>query len=43
MGFVHFLTNEKARLTQKKQALLKSEMDKRQSELKKFGLNFKVS
>ena len=42
-AFRDFVTNEKQRLTQKRQALVKSEMDKRMAELKKFSLNFKVS
>ena len=42
-AFRDFVTNEKQRLTQKRQALVKSEMDKRMAELKKFSLSFKVS
>jgi len=42
-AFRDFVTNEKQRLTQKRQALVKSEMDKRMAELKKFSVNFKVS
>lgn len=41
-AFRDFVTNEKQRLTQKRQALVKSEMDKRMAELKKFSLDFKV-
>ena len=41
-AFRDFVTNEKHRLTQKRQALVKSEMDKRMAELKKFSLDFKV-
>jgi hypothetical protein len=36
------VTNERQRLTQKKQALVKSEMDKRKAELLKFSQTFKV-
>lgn len=42
-AFRDFVTNEKQRLTQKRQALVKSEMDKRMAELKKFSQSFKVS
>ncbi|KIM84875.1 hypothetical protein PILCRDRAFT_779165 [Piloderma croceum F 1598] len=42
-AFRDFVTNEKQRLTQKKQALVKSEMDKRMAELKKFSLTFKLN
>jgi hypothetical protein len=41
-AFRDFVTNEKQRLTQKRQALVKSEMDKRMAELKKFSVSFKV-
>jgi len=37
------VTNEKQRLTQKRQTLVKSEMDKRMAELVKFSQSFKVS
>lgn len=37
------MTNEKQRLTQRKQALAKSEMDKRKADLLKFSKTFKVS
>jgi hypothetical protein len=37
------VTNEKQRLTQRKQALAKSEMDKRKADLLKFSKTFKVS
>lgn len=40
--FRDFVTNEKQRLTQKRQAIVKNEMDKRMSELIKFGRDFKV-
>ncbi|KZP23766.1 hypothetical protein FIBSPDRAFT_918970 [Athelia psychrophila] len=42
-AFRDFVTNEKQRLTQKRQALVKSEMDKRMAELKKFSLDFKLN
>lgn len=42
-SFRDFVTNEKQRLTQRKQALAKSEMDKRKSDLVKFSKTFKVS
>ncbi|KAF7966549.1 hypothetical protein HWV62_37896 [Athelia sp. TMB] len=41
-AFRDFVTNEKHRLTQKRQALVKSEMDKRMAELKKFSQDFKL-
>ena len=41
-AFRDFVTNEKQRLTQKRQALVKSEMDKRMAELVKFSQSFKV-
>jgi len=37
------VTNEKQRLTQKKQALFKNEMDKLTADLRKFSQTFKVS
>ena len=42
-SFRDFVTNEKQRLTQRKQALAKSEMDKRKADLVKFSKSFKVS
>jgi len=42
-SFRDFVTNEKQRLTQRKQALAKSEMDKRKADLVKFSKTFKVS
>ncbi|KAI0091301.1 hypothetical protein BDY19DRAFT_935038 [Irpex rosettiformis] len=42
-AFRNFVTNEKDRLMKKKQALMKSEMDKRMAELKKFSLSFKLN
>ena len=41
-AFRSFVTNEKDRLMKKKQALMKSEMDKRMAELVKFSQSFKV-
>lgn len=41
-SFRDFVTNEKQRLTQKKQAIVKSEMDKRMADLIKFSRDFKV-
>lgn len=41
-AFRDFVTNEKQRLNQKRQALVKSEMDKRMAELVKFSQSFKV-
>ena len=41
-AFRDFVTNEKQRLTQKRQALVKSEMDKRMADLVKFSQSFKV-
>lgn len=41
-AFRDFVTNEKQRLTQKKQALVKNEMEKRVAELVKFSQSFKV-
>ncbi|KIK94468.1 hypothetical protein PAXRUDRAFT_142736, partial [Paxillus rubicundulus Ve08.2h10] len=42
-AFRDFVTNERQRLTQKKQALVKSEMDKRKAELLKFSQTFKLN
>ena len=42
-AFREFVTHEKQRLTQKRQALVKSERDKRMTELLKFSQSFKVS
>ncbi|KAH7907134.1 hypothetical protein BJ138DRAFT_534555 [Hygrophoropsis aurantiaca] len=42
-AFRDFVTNERQRLTQKKQALFKSEMDKRKAELLKFSQSFKLN
>jgi hypothetical protein len=42
-AFREFVTHEKQRLTQKRQALVKSERDKRMAELFKFSQNFKVT
>ncbi|KAI6034817.1 hypothetical protein EDC04DRAFT_2201828 [Pisolithus marmoratus] len=42
-AFRDFVTNERQRLTQKKQALVKSEMDKRKAELIKFSQTFKLN
>ncbi|KAF9223412.1 hypothetical protein BS17DRAFT_754452 [Gyrodon lividus] len=42
-AFRDFVTNERHRLTQKKQALVKSEMDKRKAELLKFSQTFKLN
>ncbi|KII90025.1 hypothetical protein PLICRDRAFT_29180 [Plicaturopsis crispa FD-325 SS-3] len=42
-AFRDFVTNEKVRLTQKRQALVKSEMDKRMAELVKFSQSFKLN
>lgn len=41
-AFREFVNTEKQRLTQKKQALFKSEMDKRMADLVKFSQSFKV-
>jgi len=41
--FRDFVTNEKQRLTQKRQAIVKNEMDKRMSELVKFSQSFKLN
>ncbi|TFK28121.1 hypothetical protein FA15DRAFT_665603 [Coprinopsis marcescibilis] len=42
-AFRDFVTNEKQRLNQKRQALVKSEMEKRMAELVKFSQNFKLN
>lgn len=42
-AFRDFVTHEKQRLTQKRQALVKSEMDKRMAELVKFSQSFKLN
>ncbi|KAF9003941.1 hypothetical protein BDQ17DRAFT_1241822 [Cyathus striatus] len=42
-AFRDFVTNEKQRLTQKRQALMKSDMDKRMAELVKFSQSFKLN
>ncbi|KAF8626975.1 hypothetical protein AX15_004568 [Amanita polypyramis BW_CC] len=42
-AFRDFVVNEKQRLTQKRQALVRSEMDKKIAELMKFGQNFKLN
>ncbi|KAL4062126.1 hypothetical protein J3A83DRAFT_4195692 [Scleroderma citrinum] len=42
-AFRDFVTHERQRLTQKKQALVKSEMDKRKAELIKFSQTFKLN
>ncbi|KAG6813919.1 hypothetical protein H0H92_005768 [Tricholoma furcatifolium] len=42
-AFRDFVTNEKQRLTQKRQAIVKSEMDKRMAELVKFSQSFKLN
>ncbi|KAN0120664.1 pab1 binding protein [Russula decolorans] len=42
-AFREFVTHEKQRLTQKRQALVKSERDKRMAELFKFSQNFKLN
>lgn len=42
-AFRDFVTNEKQRLTQRRQALVKSEMDKRVAELVKFSQSFKLN
>jgi hypothetical protein len=42
-AFRDFVTNEKQRLNQKRQALVKSEMDKRMAELVKFSQSFKLN
>jgi PAB1-binding protein PBP1 len=42
-AFREFVTHEKQRLTQKRQALVKSERDKRMADLLKFSQNFKLN
>ncbi|TFK40356.1 hypothetical protein BDQ12DRAFT_680807 [Crucibulum laeve] len=42
-AFRDFVTNEKQRLTQKRQALVKSEMEKRMADLVKFSQSFKLN
>ncbi|KAI0303768.1 hypothetical protein B0F90DRAFT_1893394 [Multifurca ochricompacta] len=42
-AFREFVVHEKQRLTQKRQALVKSERDKRMAELLKFSQNFKLN
>ncbi|KAH7884723.1 hypothetical protein F5I97DRAFT_1491510 [Phlebopus sp. FC_14] len=42
-AFRDFVTNEKQRLTQRKQAIVKSDMDKRKAELLKFSQTFKLN
>ncbi|KIM56940.1 hypothetical protein SCLCIDRAFT_17102 [Scleroderma citrinum Foug A] len=42
-AFRDFVTHERQRLTQKKQALVKSEMDKRKADLVKFSQTFKLN
>ncbi|KAJ7364010.1 hypothetical protein DFH08DRAFT_838071 [Mycena albidolilacea] len=42
-AFSDFVTNEKQRLQQKRQALVKSDMDKRMAELVKFSQSFKLN
>lgn len=42
-AFRDFVAGEKQRLTRKRQALVKSEMDKRMAELVKFSQNFKLN
>ncbi|KAF8896389.1 hypothetical protein BD779DRAFT_1495640 [Infundibulicybe gibba] len=42
-AFRDFVTNEKQRLTQKRQALAKSEMDRRMAELVNFSQTFKLN
>ncbi|KAG5734677.1 hypothetical protein E4T56_gene18681, partial [Termitomyces sp. T112] len=42
-AFRDFVTNEKERLTRKRQALVKSEMDKRMADLVKFSQSFKLN
>lgn len=42
-AFREFVSNEKQRLTQKRQALVKNEMDKRMAELVKFSQSFKLN
>ncbi|KAJ7494722.1 hypothetical protein B0H11DRAFT_915071 [Mycena galericulata] len=42
-AFSDFVTNEKQRLQQKRQALVKSDMDKRMADLVKFSKSFKLN
>ncbi|KAG6885670.1 hypothetical protein C0993_011434 [Termitomyces sp. T159_Od127] len=42
-AFRDFVTNEKERLTRKRQALVKSEMDKRMADLVEFSQSFKLN
>ncbi|EIN04841.1 hypothetical protein PUNSTDRAFT_47123 [Punctularia strigosozonata HHB-11173 SS5] len=42
-AFRDFVTNEKQRLAQKRQAMIKNDMDKRMAELVKFSKNFKLN
>ncbi|KAG8823680.1 hypothetical protein FRC19_003342 [Serendipita sp. 401] len=42
-NFRDFVTNEKQRLAQRKQAMVKTDMDKRKADLLKFSKNFKLS
>ncbi|KAG6873940.1 hypothetical protein C0995_008979 [Termitomyces sp. Mi166 len=42
-AFRDFVTNEKERLTRKRQALVKNEMDKRMADLVKFSQSFKLN
>lgn len=42
-AFRDFVTNEKQRLSQKKQALMKSEREKRMAELMRFSQSFKLN
>lgn len=42
-AFRDFVTNEKQRLSQKRQALVKNDMEKKMADLKKFSATFKVS
>ncbi|KAF5367587.1 hypothetical protein D9758_003719 [Tetrapyrgos nigripes] len=42
-AFRDFVTNEKQRLNQKRQALVKNDMDKRMAELVKFSQSFKLN
>lgn len=41
-AFRDFVTNEKVRLTQKRQTIMKNERDKRMADLLKFSQSFKV-
>ncbi|KAG8790457.1 hypothetical protein FRC17_008910, partial [Serendipita sp. 399] len=42
-NFRDFVTNEKQRLAQRKQAMVKTDMDKRKADLLKFSKNFKAN